>query len=284
MNEAEFISALRKLPLHAGARGLNDDCAVLEVGGETLILTHDTMAEGTHFRSDADVADVAWKLVAVNLSDLASKGAEPVGILLGHSLGKLDDRFLEGLSQALERFEVGLLGGDTVKATGPRTIGLTAIGRATHSQVPSRTGAQTGDAVFVTGILGRAMLGFEGDVAHLDHFNRPAPRLTEGQALAPHVTAMMDISDGLLLDAYRMATASQVTFAIDSAEAPVAAPDRRDECLRWGDDYELLFTLPAEFQPPVPSTRIGSVESQGFAPLMLDGDPIVNAEGLGYQH
>jgi thiamine-monophosphate kinase len=95
---------------------------------------------------------------------------------------------------------------------------------------------------------------------------------------------MMDISDGLLLDAFRMAEASEATISIESASVPVADPDRREECLRWGDDYELLFTLPADVEPPVPATRIGSVEPRGFAPLVLDFEPLVNAEALGFQH
>ena len=284
MNESEFIEALRKLPLHSGARGLEDDCAVLEFGRETLILTHDSMAEGTHWLPDADPYDIAWKLVATNLSDLASKGAEPIGVLLGHSLGQDDERFLEGLHAILFEYDVPLLGGDTIKADGPRTLGLTAVGRATHKPVPARSGAQNGDNVYVTGILGRAMLGFEGDPAHLEVYNRPLPRLSEGKALAPHVTAMMDISDGLLLDAFRMAQASEVTLSIDSTKVPVTAPERRSDCLHWGDDYELLFTLPSSANPPVPSTRIGTVEPDGFAPLVLDNEPIVNAEGLGYRH
>ena len=110
-------------------------------------------------------------------------------------------------------------------------------------------------------------------------------RLPEGLALAPHVTAMMDVSDGLLLDAFRMAEASGVSLAIDSAAPPVAVPeDRRADALRWGEDYELLFTLSGNAEPPVPATRIGSVEPRGFAPLFLDGEPLVNAEGLGWQH
>jgi len=117
MTEADFIAALRLLPLHPGARGLSDDCAVLTIGAETLVITHDMMAEGTHFRPDADMADVAWKLVASNLSDLAAKGAEPVGVLLGHMLGRDDARFLEGLHAALTAFGAPLLGGDTVAAT-----------------------------------------------------------------------------------------------------------------------------------------------------------------------
>ncbi|NVE94559.1 thiamine-phosphate kinase [Altererythrobacter lutimaris] len=284
MNEAEFIAALRRLPLHPGARNLEDDCAVLELGSETLVLTHDVMAEGTHFREDADMADVAWKLVAVNLSDLAAKGSEPIGVLLGHSLSVGDERFLVGLREALETFAVPLLGGDTVNAEGSRSFGLTAIGRATHTPVPSRSGAQIGDAVYVTGKLGRAMLGFEGDLQHLEAFNRPCPLLAEGKALAGKVTAMMDVSDGLLLDAFRMAQASQATFAIDSMAVPIADHNRREDCLRWGDDYELLFTLPDSVDSPVDCTRIGTIEPQGFGSLVLDGEAIVNGEGLGYQH
>ncbi|WP_425388083.1 thiamine-phosphate kinase [Altererythrobacter ishigakiensis] len=275
---------MRKLPLHPGARGLEDDCAVLSIGNETLILTHDSMAEGTHWLPDADPYDIAWKLVASNLSDLASKGAEPIGVLLSHTLGMGDDRFLEGLHAILSEYDVPLLGGDTIKAEGPRTLGLTAIGRASQTPVPARSGAQIGDYVYVTGILGRAMLGFEGDPAHLEAYNRPVPSLSEGQALAQHVTAMMDISDGLLLDAFRMAQASEVTLSIESSKVPVAAPERSLDCLRWGDDYELLFTLPSSASPPVPSARIGTVEPHGFAPLVLDNEPIVNAEGLGYRH
>lgn len=284
MNETEFIAALRALPLHPGARRLQDDCAVLDIGGEALILTHDTMAEGTHFPAGADLADVAWKLVAVNLSDLAAKGAEPVGVLLGHSLGPDDERFLAGLSEVLEAYRVPLLGGDTIRAAGTRTFGLTAIGRASHVPVPDRRGAKPSDAVYVTGTLGRAMLGFEGAAEHLESFKRPSPLLAEGRALAPYVTAMMDISDGLLLDARRMADASEATIALDRSAIPVAEPGRLDDCLRWGDDYQLLFTLPDGTAPPIACTRIGTVEPRGFAPLFLDGHPILNAEGLGYQH
>ncbi|MFM7348648.1 MAG: thiamine-phosphate kinase [Erythrobacter sp.] len=284
MNEPDFIAALRALPLHPGARDLRDDCAVIPLAGETLVVTHDMMAEGTHFRVDADLADVAWKLVATNLSDLAAKGAEPVGVLLGHMLGRDDSMFLEGLREALETFGVPLLGGDTIAAKGERAFGLTAIGRATHTPVPSRSGAQARDAVYVTGTLGRAMLGFEGDPAHRAAFDRPVPRLAEGRALAPQVTAMMDISDGLLLDAFRMAEASGVTMTLKSRDIPVANRARRDACIRWGDDYELLFTAPADAVLPVVAHRIGSVTALGIAPLALDGTPFGDPAGLGYRH
>ncbi len=280
---------MRALPLHPGARGLNDDCAVLEVGGETLVINTDSMAEGTHFRpgsdmAGADLGDVAWKLVASNISDLSAKGAVPMGLLFNHALGDDDRLFADSIREACGAFDVSILGGDTVSVTGPRVFSVTAIGRATYTPVPSRSGAQVGDSVYVTGILGEAMLGFEGQEQHALAFNRPMPRLVEGRTLAPLVTAMMDISDGLLLDAFRMAEASEMTFAIDGENVPVADTDRREECLRWGDDYELLFTLPANATPPVDCAQIGTVEPKGFAPLILDGHPVVNAQGLGFQH
>jgi len=286
--EADFIQSLRALATHPAARGLVDDCAVLELGSETLILTHDVMVERTHYLAGADMADVAFKLVAVNLSDLAAKGAEPVGVLLGHMLGEDDARFAEGLAEVLGAYNVPLLGGDTVSGEGARSHGITAIGRATHTPVPSRSGAQLGDTLHVTGTLGAAMLGFEalrdGTGAGHAAYSRPQPLLTEGKALAPHITAMMDVSDGLLLDAFRMAEASAASIAIDSAAVPVADTSRRIDCLTWGDDYQLLFTLPAGTESPVPATRIGTVEPRGFAPLFLDGEALLNPEGLGYTH
>lgn len=284
MNEPDFIAALRSLPLHPGARGLADDCAVIAFGSETLVITHDMMAEGTHFRADADMADVAWKLVATNLSDLAAKGAEPVGVLIGHMLGRDDARFVEGLRAALTAFDTPLLGGDTIAAAGARALGLTAIGRATHVPVPARSGAQAGDGVWITGPVGRAMLGFEGDPEHLAAFDRPFPRLAEGRALAPLASTMMDVSDGLLLDSFRMAEAGGVSLALDPQAIPVADPAQFDKCIRWGDDYELLFTAPPAARLPVPAHRIGTVAPRGPAPLLLGDTPLADPAGLGYRH
>jgi len=284
VNEHEFIEALRTLPLHPGARGLEDDCAVLEFGDEALIINHDMMAEGTHFLPSANMTDVAWKLVAINLSDLAAKGAEPVGVLLGHSLGSDDASFLSGLREVLSVYGVPVLGGDTIASTGASTFCLTAIGRATHRPVPSRKGAKVGDALYVTGSLGRAMLGFEGVDEHREAFNRPKPLLTEGRALAPHVSAMMDVSDGLLLDAWRMASVSKKTFRLDTKAIPVASFERFDDCVRWGDDYQLFFAASADAALPVSATKIGMVEPLGDAPVLLDETPLTNSDSLGYQH
>lgn len=138
------MQALAKDP---AARGLEDDAAVLALGDDTLVITHDTLVQGVHVREDEDPADIAWKLIAVNLSDLAAKGAAPVGVLVSHMLGEADDRFLTGLRTVIEAFGVPLLGGDTVRAEGRRVWGCTAIGRATHTPVPDRRGARAGDAI-----------------------------------------------------------------------------------------------------------------------------------------
>ncbi len=259
---------------------------MLELGDEALVLTHDMLVEGTHFLPGMDPADVAWRLVATNMSDLAAKGAQPIGVLLGYQLGADDARFLEGLDAALRHYGTALLGGDTVSGAGPQSMGLTAIGRATHQPVPSRSGARPGDGLWITGAVGAAMIGFEqlrGGTGPGDGFRRPNALLAEGQALAPLVSAMMDVSDGLLLDAHRLATASQVTLAIDSQAVPIAAPEqRRDEALRWGDDYQLLFTLPAGIIPPIAASRIGEARLLGAAALLLDERPPVGP--LGYLH
>jgi thiamine-monophosphate kinase len=285
--ERAFIESLKALATNPAARGLADDCAVLETGGETLVLTHDTMVEGVHTLPGQDLADVAWKLVATNLSDLAAKGALPVGVLLSHMLGPDDERFRAGLAEALARFDVPLLGGDTTAGGPPRSWGLTAIGRATHRPVPSRAGARPGDTVWVTGPLGAAMAGFEtlrdGTGEDSTAFRRPLACLGEGEALAPLVSAMMDISDGLLLDTSRMAEASGVTFALSSADVPIAVPEnRRADALRWGEDYELLFTLPAGVEPSVSAWRIGEIRDRGVAALLLDGE--APSGPLGYEH
>lgn len=257
MTEADFIARLRAIATDPAARGLADDAAVWE----GLVLTHDMIVEGVHFLPDDRPQDVAWKLVAVNLSDLAAKGAPPVGALVGYSLGDAawDAAFVEGLDVALRRFGVALLGGDTVRApTGtPRSFGLTAIGRAPPGGAPTRAGVRPGDQLWVTGTIGNAGLGLamrlgqvEPNETCLAAYSRPQPQLTFGQAVAPHVRAMMDISDGLLIDAQRMAAASGCELGIMLESIPLSAallavrPDVLDTRLAAataGDDYQLLF-------------------------------------------
>ena len=301
--ESAFINILRGFAKDPAARGLMDDAAVVEVGDSCLIITHDMMAEDVHFKSNANPADVAWKLVASNLSDLAAKGALPIGVLLGFMLGDDDwDRaFAAGLEKVLGHYGVALLGGDTVSNRGDkRALGLTALGIVTNRPVPSRAGAQVGDILYVTGTLGDALAGFElidagfDEVGALaDAFNRPQARLAEGQTLAPFVHAMMDISDGLLIDAERMATASRLGIEIDLARIPLSPAyvsyrtdslESRMQAASWGDDYELLFCAPADARIAIDATAVGRVIAGGGLTLCNGDEPVKLPPTLGYQH
>ena len=302
-NETTFIDLMRAVATDPAARGLMDDTAVVEIGDQSLILTHDMMAEGVHWLSNADPADVAWKLVASNLSDLAAKGARPLGVLLGFMLGDdgWDRRFAVGLQKVLGHYDVALLGGDTVSNRGDkRALGMTAIGLVTRSPVPSRGGARVGDLLYVTGTLGDALAGFElieagfDEVGPLaDAYNRPEPRLKEGQAVAPVVHAMMDISDGLLLDSERMASASNVRIAIDLARIPLSplyisyrgdALESRMQAASWGDDYQLLFAAAPDVDIPIAATLVGRVIKGAGLTLHDDGRSVPLPTSLGYQH
>lgn len=267
-----------------------------------LVLTTDMIVEGVHFLETDPPADVAWKLVAVNLSDLAAKGAVPEGVLLGYPLAPdaaWDTAFLAGLHEALTRFACPLLGGDTVSAPpgAPRSFALTALGRS--ARAPSRAGAQPGDCLWVTGTIGDAGAGLAiargapGPEALLARYRRPEPRLAEGQGVATHATAMMDVSDGLLIDAARMADASGLAVEIDLARLPLSSAftahagadlDARLAAATSGDDYELLFALDARAAPPFAATRIGTFAAGSGLSLIAGGVPVPLPEQLGFEH
>jgi thiamine-monophosphate kinase len=316
--EFAFIDALRAIAVTPAARGLADDAAVLDLGGEKLVLTMDTLVEGVHFLQDDPPEDVAWKLVAVNASDLAAKGAEPLGCLKSHALGdeEWDRAFLAGLELACRHFQLPLLGGDTVRMPqgSARSFSLTALGRGPEDcPVPSRSGAQPGDLVWVSGTIGDSGLGLElltsgsrvqtPEAALLaDRYRRPMPEPALGLALAPLATAMMDVSDGLLVDARRMAAASKVSITIAADEVPLSRAlvasvgeglEQRVAAMTAGDDYVLLFTAPAVNSAYVRAAAtcagsrvhpIGAVSPGDGIALEWHGQPTPLPEKLGYQH
>lgn len=283
---------------HPAAQGLADDVAVL---GD-LILTHDMIVEGVHYLPSDPPADIGWKLAAVNLSDLSAKGASPVGCLMGYNLSgdaDWDAAFLDGLSAALEQYNMPLIGGDTVSvpAGSARQYGLTAIGRK-GEQVPSRTGAQVGDMLYITGPVGLAGLGLRslqsGETepqAAITAYRRPLPHLEQGTALAPRVHAMMDVSDGLLLDATRMAAASGLGVTITDVPMPDIVAKAHDDPVQAaisaaiaGDDYVLLAAGPAGLAGVGGAMPIGHFTTQPGLWLVLDNKEIILPEKLGYQH
>ena len=301
-----------------------------------------------HYLSSDPAGDVAWKLVATNVSDLAAKGAVPVGVMLNYPLrvssspyfaspakagaqlrngdgegqphvtsatstgprpspGKgeggdgesWDSAFLEGFGLALTTFSAPLLGGDTVSLPvhAPRVITLTAIG--TNATAPIRTGARLGDLLYITGTIGDAGAGLriaqgqKGPAELLAAYRRPQPRLAEGGALASVVSAMMDVSDGLLIDAQRMAAASGLSVTLDLADIPLsdlyrvfAGEDRaaRIAAATAGDDYQLLFAAAPDVALPCAATRVGWFAA-GTGLTLIDAGEAVPLPGmLGFQH
>ena len=308
MREGDVLRRLRGIATSPAARGLLDDVAVLG----KMIVTHDTIAEGVHFLSSDPAASVGWKLVAVNLSDLAAKGATPAGALLSLTItssGKWEVDFLSGIEAACESYGLPLIGGDTIALPegAPRVLGLTAIGHA-GKKVPDRAGAKAGDSLWLIGTVGDAAAGLRQLQADrnaagplVDIYRRPVPFLSAGQVLAPKANAMMDVSDGLLLDALRLAEASRCRVRIHLDALPLSAAfiddrgqnlDARLFAATGGDDYALLAALPPKVDPvtlslPEGTTieRIGSLEAGGPSVRLLnEGHPVALPERLGFEH
>lgn len=290
--EFETIARLFR-PLAEGApeaRGLLDDVAVAPFRpGCDLVITQDALVEGVHFLADDPLDTVARKLLRVNLSDLAAKGAEPYGYLLSAAWSPRcgwaeREAFARGLAQDQARYGIALFGGDTVSTPGPLTLSLTALGLAPHGRVLSRKGARPGDAVVATGTIGDGHLGLRalrGELEglapeHLEalagRYRLPEPRTGLATLVREHATASADISDGLVADLGHIAEASGVRLVLDLERTPRSAAaqawlDRRDdagaalaELACGGDDYEVAFTVKPERLEALQRAAAGSGE------------------------
>ena len=247
--ESAFIDSLRALATDPAARGLLDDAAVLEMDGAFLVLTHDMIVEGVHYLPGDPPADVAWKLVAVNLSDLAAKGAGARRAARLHAGERRDRAFAEGLARRSSVFAFPARG-DTVSAP---AVARHDRDRPAAHRAPSRAGARPATC---SGFRARSATPApaaraQGEVgpsdALVERYRNLRPRLEAGERLAPLVSAMMDVSDGLLLDAGRMAAASGCAVQVELDSVPLSAPylallgEARLDAAGAGDDYELLF-------------------------------------------
>ncbi|MFM2044297.1 MAG: thiamine-monophosphate kinase [Pseudomonadota bacterium] len=277
-----------------GALGLADDAAVLDVpAGMQLVVTTDAMVAGIHFLPGDPPGDIAWKLLAVNLSDLAAKGAQPFAYSLVTALPRdLPAAWLAGFTAGLaagqDRWGVHLAGGDSVSTPGPISLTVSALGLVPAGRMVTRAGARPGDLVFVSGSIGDAALGLAlvlgrlergtdlaGEEALIARLRRPEPRLSLAPMLRDHATAAVDISDGLVADLGHVARASGVTLVVEAAKVPVSPaaaeqvglwPGLLSDMLTGGDDYEVAFTAPA-----AAADAIGQAAAAAGVPVAVIG-------------
>lgn len=313
----------RPLATTPGAFGLRDDAAVVTPPpGCDLVLTADGAIAGVHFFPDDPPGDVARKVLRMNLSDLAAKGATPIGFLLSIALPATIDEpwvaaFASGLAQDIRQYDCPLFGGDTDHTPGPISISIAAFGAVPHGAMVRRSTARPGDSIVVTGTIGDAALGVmlrrdttlrrrwqldEKSAAHLlERYLLPQPRNVLAHAVLHDASAAMDISDGLAGDLAKLCRASGVAAEIDTARMPlsdaVAAalagePALFETILTGGDDYEILLTLApdrlvtfcaAAAATGVAAAEIGRITAGQGTRFMRDGKALTFARP-SYSH
>ncbi len=313
-------------PLAAGAPGafgLMDDAALISPEpGTDVVITTDPVRAGVHFFATDRADDIAWKALAVNVSDLAAKGARPLAYTMALAFPEAPERawmqrFADGLKAAQSEFGCQLIGGDTDQSSGTLSIAITAFGSVPHGRMVQRTTAKAGDHLFVTGTLGDAALGLalhrdaallsrevtSGDRAFLSgRYLRPNPRLALRPLLHSAASASLDISDGLLKDLGRMAAAARAGVKIRFEVLPLspsarhmieAEPSFAEQIVAGGDDYEILFAVPPERLEllrsgapavPIQITEIGRLERGGGVTLLAASGQAMHFGSSGYDH
>jgi thiamine-monophosphate kinase len=317
---ARYFGPLATAP---GAFGLSDDAAIVTPPpGFDLVLTTDGVIAGVHVFPDDAPGNVGRKALRMNLSDLAAKGAKPVGFLLSIALpGKIDEAWLAGFAAGLgedaTHYQCPLLGGDTDQTPGSLSISIAAFGVLPHGSMVRRSTAKAGDTIAVTGTIGDAALGVllrrdaslagrwrlpDAMSAHLkQRYLLPQPRNALAEAVREYAAAAMDVSDGLAGDLAKLCRASGVATEIDVARVPLsdaaraaiaAEPALLETALTGGDDYEIILTLAPDKLAPfraaaekagVAVTEIGRVTAGQGARFMHDGKPLSFARA-SYSH
>lgn len=324
-NETELIETYLA-PLTrgcAGAFGLKDDAALIEVdAGTDLVISTDPIIAGVHFFATDDAADIAWKALAVNVSDLVAKGAEPVGYTMALAFPEAPERawmgkFASGLRAAQEAFGLTLVGGDTDRTSGPLSISVTAFGAVPREAFVPRNGARPGDRVFVSGTLGDAALGLKLhwdpsfiDGLSADHrqrlisrYLRPEPRLALIPVLRRFATAALDVSDGFAKDLARLAGGAHAGIDVPVSRLPLSeaarsalssAPEAAiSAALSGGDDYEVIFAVTDDDAAALESaariagvaiTEIGALGAGVALRFIADNGTEISLASLGYDH
>ena len=322
--EEKIIDLFRPLAKHPGAFGLIDDCAAVTPPlGHDLVLKADAIVGGVHFFPTDPAGDVARKALRVNLSDLAAKGAKPIGFLLSLALPKEAGiewvaAFAKGLGEDAERYGCPLFGGDTVATPGPVTVAITVLGVVPTATMVERGGAKVGDHIVVSGTIGDAALGVrlcqdpglarrwnlsEAQAEYLvGRYRLPQPRNAAAEALRRHAHGGMDISDGLVGDLDKLCQASGVAATVHAAQVPLsdaataalaADPTLIEPILTGGDDYEVLATvedaklaplLKAAEAAGVTLTEIGRIVAGQGACVLDSGGTALTFERGSYSH
>ena len=285
-SEFDLIARYFTRPASSAVLGVGDDCALLApTPGLELAISTDMLVENTHFLPDADPEALGWKVLAVNVSDIAAMGARPRWATLAAALPDADHTWLEGFARGFfacaEEFGIDLIGGDTTR--GPRSFCVSILGEVKPGQALRRDGAHAGDDVWISGRPGRAALGLahlQGRIALaeparsdcLEALNRPQPRVALGLALCGTATAAIDVSDGVIADLGHILESSSLAARLEVALPPDAAG--RNAWLAGGDDYELVFTA-----PPARREDIGALSSRLGFPLTRIGSAIAGIPG-----
>ena len=311
------------LAISPGAFGLSDDAAIVTPPpGCDLVLTTDGVIAGVHFFPDDPPGDIGRKVLRMNLSDLAAKGAKPMGFLLSMALPAAFEEtwiaaFAAGLGDDAAHYGCPLLGGDTDHTPGPLSVSIAAFGTVPHGAMVRRSTAQVGDSIVVTGTIGDAALGVllrrderlagpwglsDAMTAHIKRrYLLPEPRTALAEAVLDHAAAAMDVSDGLAGDLAKLCRASGVAAEIDVARVPLSSAARAaiaadpallETALTGGDDYEVVVTLAAKKlrafnaaaqQVGIAATEIGRVTEGQGARFVRDGKALSFARS-SYSH
>jgi thiamine-monophosphate kinase len=288
-----------------------DDAAIVEVpAGMQAVMSIDTLISGVHFPENTSAADIAYKSLAVNLSDLAAMAATPAWFLVSLSLPDNDEAWLDEFSSSLKEiartFQLELIGGDTCQ--GPLSITIQITGLVSKDRYVTRSGARPGDKILVSGMLGTAALGLAHSQKRiklpesiagicLGALNRPLPRLELAEFLSRYASAAIDLSDGLAGDLAHILKLSNVGAKINQASLPVLAWIKENKAYQYalsgGDDYEICLSLPREHWPRViqwnqqfpdcPLSEIGEICESGYT-LIQDKQTIDLGDWQGYRH
>lgn len=308
MTESDLITRFLQRPTVRDdvVLGIGDDAALLIVPPDhELVAAVDTIIEGVHFPADTSAEDIGYRALAVNLSDLAAMGSKPAWCTLSLSLPQASEEWMQGFARGFfalaTAHQCELVGGDTVR--GPLVVTVQVMGMVEAGTALRRSGARVGDAIFVTHMTGEAAAGLSLVQAprasspatqHLvQRFLRPTPRVAIGRALRTHATAAMDVSDGLLIDLQRLCAASGVGAELDlqTVMLPRQLREVFDDATAWrfalsgGDDYELLYTMPAAQASAGAQhgVRIGTIVAGSGVTCRLNGAPHV-PQHAGYDH